>query len=106
MLRFIRDAPSAADRMKMIEPIPWTVISAYLAALNQVVPQDHIADILQVGDACGVGYVGTTIFRILDEFSSVKIINMPNGATIQAKTESFNYGVVNNKLYRYNQDTL
>ncbi len=73
-----------------------------MAALNQVITKEMIPLILQVGNGCEVGYVGTIVFRIIDEFQSVKIITMPNDAAIQAKTESFYYAIVNNKLYRYN----
>ena len=86
----------------MIPPISWTEISNYMLALGQTITKEMIPQILQVGNGCEVGYIGTVIFRIIDDFTAVKIITMPNNAAIQAKTESFNYGIVSNKLYRYN----
>ena len=73
-----------------------------MLALGQTITKEMIPQILQVGNGCEVGYIGTVIFRIIDDFTAVKIITMPNNAAIQAKTESFNYGIVSNKLYRYN----
>ena len=95
------DAPPPYQ-LFMIPPISWTEISNYMLALGQTITKEMIPQILQVGNGCEVGYIGTVIFRIIDDFTAVKIITMPNNAAIQAKTESFNYGIVSNKLYRYN----
>lgn len=50
--------------------------------------------------------MGNIIFRLIENFSGVKIINLPAGTILQANTENMNYGIVSNKLYRHNEDTL
>lgn len=90
----------------MIPPIPWTAIVEYMTAMNMQVTKEMVPQILQVGNGCEVGYIGGVIFRINNQFQNVKIITMPAGSEVQAKTETFNYGIVSNKLYRYNPDTL
>jgi hypothetical protein len=41
---------------------------------------------LEVGEECEVGLVGTTIYRIINDFTGVQIIKLPVGISIQAKT--------------------
>ena len=38
-----------------------------MLALGQTITKEMIPQILQVGNGCEVGYIGTVIFRIIDE---------------------------------------
>ena len=59
-----------------------------------------------VSEECKAGSLFGSVYRLSADGTQLNTINLPAGANPSAGTESFEYGIYNHQLYRYNDNTM